>query len=208
MKSAASKGHARWTKPDFWAMFQCMKIVASNDFPTDGFVKGLTEIVLKSDVPIVVADASLVDTPLIVVNDAFCEMTGYTRAEMLGRNCRFLQPSSGAGPVTTRMRAFLDDPSKRQSEFVLPNERKDASRFLNLLHLSKLTQRGRAPLIIGSQFDITTRSTDELASYGAALLQHMTRIKELSAKTRWSMVEPHSSLAESLERISQFQLTE
>jgi PAS domain S-box-containing protein len=185
-----------------------MKTVPNNDLPSDAFFKGLSKVVLKSDVPIVVADAAQDDMPLVIVNDAFCEMSGYAAAEMLGRNCRFMQPSSGAGPITARMRAFLDDPSKRQNEFVLPNERKDGSRFLNLLHLSKLTHADRAPLIIGSQFDITTRSTDELASYGAALLQHMTLVKELSTAAGWSMVEPHSSLAESLKRISQFQLTE
>jgi len=40
---------------------------------------------------VTVANPNLEDSPLIYVNDAFTRMTGYTRAETLGRNCRFLQ---------------------------------------------------------------------------------------------------------------------
>jgi PAS domain-containing protein len=47
--------------------------------------------------PMVLADPNLADCPVVYCNDAFCEMTGYARAEILGRNCRFLQ-----GPDTDR----------------------------------------------------------------------------------------------------------
>lgn len=36
------------------------------------------------------------DAPLLVVNKAFCELTGYAEDEVVGHNCRFLQ-----GPDTT-----------------------------------------------------------------------------------------------------------
>lgn len=35
-----------------------------------------------------IADPNLPDMPIIYVNDAFLEMTGYSRSEVLGRNCR------------------------------------------------------------------------------------------------------------------------
>ena len=41
--------------------------------------------------PMVLADPNLEDCPVVYCNDAFCEMTGYARTEILGRNCRFLQ---------------------------------------------------------------------------------------------------------------------
>jgi PAS domain S-box-containing protein len=174
---------------------------------SDGLPKGLSELVLQSEVPAVVADANIHDTPLVIVNEAFCVMSGYSRQEMVGTNCRFLQPSSGAGPVRARMREFLADDSRSQGEFVIPNQRKDGSRFLNLLHMSKLTRNNRAPLILGSQFDITTRSTDELASYSAALRDDVSRINELIKDEGWSMMAPDSTLSESLERIAQYKLT-
>ncbi|MFL5257423.1 MAG: PAS domain-containing protein, partial [Rhodopila sp.] len=41
------------------------------------------------------ADTNLPDCPLVYVNPAFCDLTGYTSEEAVGRNCRFLQ-----GPET------------------------------------------------------------------------------------------------------------
>ena len=46
-------------------------------------------------VPIVLADPHQHDCPIVFANGAFCEMTGYDLAEIVGRNCRFLQ-----GPAT------------------------------------------------------------------------------------------------------------
>ena len=38
-----------------------------------------------------IVDMQLADQPLVYVNRAFELLTGYQRAEVLGRNCRFLQ---------------------------------------------------------------------------------------------------------------------
>lgn len=37
---------------------------------------------------ITIADCSLIDSPLIFTNDAFSKITGYSREEVLGKNCR------------------------------------------------------------------------------------------------------------------------
>jgi PAS domain-containing protein len=42
---------------------------------------------------ITIADCSLPDMPLIYANEAFARITGYSVAESLGKNCRFLQAS-------------------------------------------------------------------------------------------------------------------
>lgn len=44
---------------------------------------------------VVLADMTIPGCPMICVNEAFCGITGYTREEAEGRNCRFLQ-----GPAT------------------------------------------------------------------------------------------------------------
>lgn len=44
---------------------------------------------------VVLADMTIPGCPMICVNEAFCAITGYTREEAEGRNCRFLQ-----GPAT------------------------------------------------------------------------------------------------------------
>ncbi len=159
----------------------------------------------QSNVPVVVADASLPDAPLTIINAAFSEMTGYSSTEMLGKNCRFLQPATGAGPVTQRIRGFLADDTQEQSQFIVPNARKDGTRFLNLLLLTKLMHPQRAPLIIGSQFDITSRSTKELTTYNASLRYDMRLIEKLVKHAGRRMPPPDEALADSLERISELE---
>jgi PAS domain-containing protein len=44
----------------------------------------------------VISDPSLPDTPIVFASDDFLALTGYTREEVLGCNCRFLQ-----GPQVT-----------------------------------------------------------------------------------------------------------
>ena len=41
-----------------------------------------------------ISDPTLPDCPIVFTSDAFLELTGYTREEVLGRNCRFLQGPS------------------------------------------------------------------------------------------------------------------
>lgn len=43
----------------------------------------------------VITDPRLPDNPIVYVSDKFCELTGFTREQAVGRNCRFLQ-----GPQT------------------------------------------------------------------------------------------------------------
>src|SRR5690349_13098788 len=56
---------------------------------------------------IVIADATLPDTPLIYVNPAFERMTGYTASEVIGRNCRFLQAHERDQVAITTLRRAL-----------------------------------------------------------------------------------------------------
>jgi PAS domain-containing protein len=39
----------------------------------------------------VISDPTLPDCPIVFASDAFLELTEYSREEVLGRNCRFLQ---------------------------------------------------------------------------------------------------------------------
>ena len=141
-----------------------------------GLPKGFIDVALSSPVPIVVADATLPDMPLVMVNDAFCKMTGRSQSEMLGRNCRFLQPQAGAGPAPARIRDFLSEKTAIEGNFILPNLRSDGTQFLNLLYLAKILQNDELRFVLGSQFDISTESIDQLKGHGTRLEQDMRKM--------------------------------
>jgi len=48
-----------------------------------------------------ITDPRQQDNPIVFANDAFCRLTGYTREEVLGGNCRFLQ-GKDTNPRTVR----------------------------------------------------------------------------------------------------------
>ncbi|AKM10244.1 hypothetical protein AB433_10145 [Croceicoccus naphthovorans] len=133
-----------------------------------------------SGIALTLADAQAEDFPLVLANQAFLDLSGYDRDEVIGKNCRFLQPKEGGGPATQRIRDFLVDPAKREERVLLPNERKDGTPFLNLLYLTRMTQLGKDAYILGSQFDFSRHDRMRPDSYDRALRED---IRELSALT-------------------------
>ncbi|KAG2443814.1 hypothetical protein HXX76_002157 [Chlamydomonas incerta] len=104
---------------------------------------------------ITISDPSLPDNPIVYTNQAFLAMTGYSREEVLGRNCRFLQ-----GPDTdpASVAAIRDALSRRQGVTVrLVNYTKQGCRFVNELRLAPVLEpgSGRVLAIVGVQNDVT-----------------------------------------------------
>lgn len=92
------------------------------------------------------------DQPLVYVNHAFLELTGYVESEILGRNCRFLQGAETDRKDVAKLKAAIHD---NQAVFCdLLNYRKDGSTFFNRLVLLPLQLDGRSHFI-GMQIDST-----------------------------------------------------
>lgn len=105
---------------------------------------------------IVIADAKKPDFPLMYVSKAFEAITGYTPAESLGRNCRFLQ---GTDPHQSELKTVRKALKERKScEVVLVNYRKDGTRFRNELRLAPVfDDHNRLTHYIGIQTDVTAQ---------------------------------------------------
>ncbi len=99
---------------------------------------------------VVIADPSRQDLPIIFVSDEFERQTGYPPAEVLGRNCRFLQ---GPGTDPDAVRA-IHDAIAAATEITIDilNYRKDGSPFWNRLRIRPLfDEKGQVRYFIGAQ---------------------------------------------------------
>ena len=136
---------------------------------------------------IVISDAQAHDLPIIYVNPAFERITGYTRAEVVGLNCRFLQRDDHDQPVLDELRQALRE--GRSCHVVLRNYRKDGTLFWNELDLAPVhDEEGRLVNYVGVQNDITERkrAEEELASKNRALDEALLPRRKRHAPSRSS----------------------
>ena len=109
---------------------------------------------------VTIADARRPDRPLIYVNQGFERMTGYPVADVLGRNCRFLQGPETDAAAVAEIRAALAE--RRECLVEILNYRKDGTTFWNRLSITPLRDAaGEVTHFIGIQSDVTVRRLAE-----------------------------------------------
>jgi len=120
----------------------------------------LAQAVDQSHDGITIADARKKDFPLIYVNAGFERLSGYPAAELLGKNCRFLQGADTAQPDIAVLRAALHQ--GKNCVVTLRNYRKDGTLFWNELSISALrNEQGELTHFIGIQKDVSERTLTE-----------------------------------------------
>lgn len=103
---------------------------------------------------ICLSDPAQPDCPIVFVNRAFLELTGYREDEVLGRNCRFLQGPGSDRAVVNKMREAITNEDVVIVELL--NYRKSGEAFWNALHLGPIYHDdGTLRYIFGSQWDVT-----------------------------------------------------
>jgi PAS domain S-box-containing protein len=151
----------------------------------------LGKVVRYARLPLCITDPTLPDNPIVYVNEAFTDLTGYRLEEIVGQNCRFLQ-----GPDTTResidaVRNILL--GRRVDTVEIVNYRKDGSRFLNALQLGPINDEdGNLIYFFGSQLDVSERrrlesehrklADDELLHRLRNIVNVMTAMVRLTAR--------------------------
>jgi len=112
----------------------------------------------------VVCDCQKHDLPIVYCSDMFERLTGYSRHEILGRNCRFLQAPDGKVQSGIK-RKYVDDKSvlylknqinkRAEAQLSLINYRKGGQPFMNLLTMIPITwDTGEYKYFVGFQVDL------------------------------------------------------
>jgi PAS domain S-box-containing protein len=129
-----------------------------------------------SPVASLLTDPAQADNPIIAVNTAFEDLTGYAADELVGRNCRLL-----AGPETSHDSSMILANAVRHARPAfseLINYRKSGAGFLNAVMIAPiLGDEGQPLYFLGSQMDIGVHG-------GARRREACNRLARLSARQR------------------------
>ena len=131
----------------------------------------------QAGLPMVVTDPRQAGHPIVSVNAAFTQMTGYPPEEALGRNCRFMQgPDTDPETVRAVSRAIRE---RARITVELLNYRRDGTPFWNALHISPVFgPDGELLYFFGSQLDVTRQRAAEAAWHRA---QKMEAVGQLTS---------------------------
>nr|AHZ63913.1 phototropin [Penium margaritaceum] len=100
----------------------------------------------------VITDPRLPDNPIIFASDDFLELTEYSREEIIGRNCRFLQGPDTNPKTVQKIREAID--KQEDITVQLLNYTKSGKQFWNLFHLQAVKDtKGVLQYFIGVQLD-------------------------------------------------------
>ncbi|KAF7335403.1 hypothetical protein MVEN_02193000 [Mycena venus] len=102
----------------------------------------------------ILTNPRLPDHPIVLVSDGFVDVTGYSRAEIIGRNCRFLQGPGTSPESVRRIRDGLNS-GKGCTELLL-NYRRNGEPFYCLLCITPVRDTsGTIVYFIGGQTNVT-----------------------------------------------------
>jgi len=126
-------------------------------------------------VGITIADAARPDNPAVYANDGFERITGYSDADLLGRNHRLLQGEATDPETVARLRERVAAQEPVSVELV--NYRKDGTPFWNSLTVTPVEDdAGEVTHFIGFLDDITERKRiEQLVRLLNRVLRHNLR---------------------------------
>lgn len=111
---------------------------------------------LATRVAFTITDPRQPNNPLVWINPAFTETTGYEFDDIVGRNCRFLQGERTDPQVVAEIRESIQ--LERPLTTTLLNYRKDGTTFWNEVSISPVRDSGGTVThFVGVQADVTAR---------------------------------------------------
>lgn len=138
----------------------------------------LLTAIRASPIASVITDPRLPDNPVVAVNAAFCALTGYPEAEILGRNCRFLA-GERTDPALSEM---ISDGVRRRVPVLVEilNYRRDGTPFRNAVVVAPVFGAdGELAYFLGSQVEV-----GEADAFAGRRAQAAAAVRALSPRQR------------------------
>jgi PAS domain S-box-containing protein len=145
-----------------------MDFVVAKDESMIPFV--LSQILDTSVNGITLSDPDQEDNPIVYANAAFELITGYSREETIGRNCRFLQNEDRDQEGIERIREAMRE--TKSVTVTLRNYKKDGTLFYNQFTIRPLFDKeGKLIYYLGIQYDVTNQveAREELKQLNALI---------------------------------------
>ncbi len=113
-------------------------------------------VVDASNHGVVISSMTFPNEPIVYVNKAFEELTGFTLSDSIGRKCNFLQGDETDQPEVEVLRNAIR--MRREAKVQLRNYRRDGTMFWNELAIAPVfDQDGGLTHFVGVQTDVTAR---------------------------------------------------
>jgi PAS domain S-box-containing protein/diguanylate cyclase (GGDEF)-like protein len=138
---------------------------------TDSIRSILPTLVEELSDGIAIGQRSGANSPLLYVNKSFERLTGYTRHEVIGKDCRYLQGNERDQPEIARIRAAIE--AAEPVDATLRNYRKDGSEFWNSLSM-RPAWVGDALLYVAILRDVSAMRQTRMALDRVANLDGLT----------------------------------
>ncbi|WGH79325.1 PAS domain-containing protein [Jannaschia ovalis] len=128
-------------------------------------------------VAVVLTDARAEDNPIVYVNSAFEQMTGYSRSAVVGRNCRFLQGEKTDKADVDRLRSALSE--GRDVTLDILNYRADGEPFTNRVIIAPICDAESNPIyFLGIQKEVYASEKEESGPGSDILMALRGRVQE------------------------------
>lgn len=148
-----------------------------------GWLRMLAQAAEQASEAIVITDLA---ANIVYVNHAMCKTSGYSRAELMGRNSRILQ--SGMTPESRYRKLWASLTAGKPWRGFLNNRRKDGSHYIEFAVITPVRDaEGRITHYLAVKEDITDkrRMSEDLAHYHAHMEELVTqRTEELERAKR------------------------
>lgn len=141
---------------------------------------GLLDSIRLSPIAAVISNPRVAENPIIAVNRAFCILTGYSEAEIIGRNCRFLAGPGTEPWLTDRIRAGVRE--RRPVLVEIRNYKRCGTPFRNAVLVAPVFDRdGCLAYFLGSQVELLD---GDLGPNSNRYQRAVERIKRLTPRQR------------------------